>query len=412
MKILVVAYAFNPYLGSEPGVGWAIVEHLSKRHDVWVITDIHNKSSCDKAFREGIIPTNVHLRFLRQKSLCSKNRFIAHLQSWMNYSSFNRYVLDEALAWHEENNFDLCHQVTIASWRMPSNLWKLPIPFVWGPIGGAGFIPYSFRTVLSRKAKLFELVRDLTGRFSIKSKSFKHCMKNAAVVIAANQNLIRPLRGNLAFNKLPVTSMSKQSILRLNRPSSFLKVTDSRLRLFAGGNMEGRKGISIALRALALCACEGMNFRYIVAGDGPEIPSLRQLAISLKISDRVVFCSGFSGDDYCKALWDSDVYFLPSLRETMGMTLVEAILAGCYPLVANTSAQGEIVKMAGGIAVDLTSVESTIKDLAKSLLWCDLHRDELFTLGEPIRQNVSNYIDSERVQREFDRIYDLAIQLQ
>src|SRR4029453_12500088 len=138
MKILVSAFACDPYRGSEPGVGWSAVCRIANHHEVFVIADIHNREGWERGEREGLIPANVKVRFLRERDSCSNNRFIAHLQSWMHYATFNRLVLAAAEAWHREEHFDLCHQVTIASWRMPSPLWKLPMPFVWGPIGGAG----------------------------------------------------------------------------------------------------------------------------------------------------------------------------------------------------------------------------------------------------------------------------------
>ena len=182
MKILVSAYACNPYGGSEPGVGWAAVCRISLNHDVWVLADIHNREGWDKAAREGVIPPNVQVRFLRDRSRCSSNRFIAHLQSWLNYASFNRQVLAAAEAWHREIGFELCHQVTIAAWRMPSPLWQLPIPFVWGPIGGAGYIPPAFRSMLSPAARLFEKARDINTAIASRSPAFKKCITNTAVV--------------------------------------------------------------------------------------------------------------------------------------------------------------------------------------------------------------------------------------
>ena len=113
MKILAVGYACNPYGGSEPGVGWTAVCRIARKNDVFVLTDIHNKPGWDRATEEGIIPANIKVRFLRDRSACSANRLIAHIQSWLNYRAFNRLVLKEAEAWQKKENFDLCHQVTI-----------------------------------------------------------------------------------------------------------------------------------------------------------------------------------------------------------------------------------------------------------------------------------------------------------
>ena len=38
--------------------------------------------------------------------------------------------------------FDLVHQLTFVGFRFPGHLWKLGIPFVWGPIGGLENTPW------------------------------------------------------------------------------------------------------------------------------------------------------------------------------------------------------------------------------------------------------------------------------
>ena len=198
MKILISAYACDPYQGSEPGVGWAAVCRIARRHEVFVLTDDHNRAGWERAGKEGIIPAGVQVRLLQRHRGYSENRLVARMQSWLSYAAFTRRVMDAAADWHREEGFDLCHHVTIAAWRMPTPLWQLPIPLVWGPIGGAGYIPPAFRSMLSPVARGFECVRDLHSGFTSRSRAFRDCMVRAAVVIAANEEtelFLKPFRG-------------------------------------------------------------------------------------------------------------------------------------------------------------------------------------------------------------------------
>lgn len=411
MKILVSAYACDPYLGSEPGVGWAGVCRIARSHEVFVLTGDRNRAGWEKAAAEQQIPQNIHARFLRHCEPYSENRLIARLQSWFYYWQFNRLVLKAAEEWHREECFDLCHQLTIAAWRMPSPLWRLPIPFVWGPIGGAGYIPPEFRSMLSLSARCFERARDLSTFVSSHSRAFRNCMQNAAVVIAANEEteaFLQPYRGGRPVLRLPVTSLSAEMVRQFKRPAS-AKTASGPLKLFAGGNMEGRKGVCLALRALAVVASKGVDFHYTVAGGGPEIASLQALATQLKLSDKVEFHPGFQGEDYRRALWNADVYFLPSFRETMGMTMVEAMLAGCYAVVADTSAQGEIVRLAGGAAVPVTTMDELVGGLADAVLWCHTHREELGNIAAQTIPIIVENFSAERYDRVIEATYQTAI---
>lgn len=407
MKILVSGYACDPYGGSEPGVGWTAVTRIAKEHDVCVLTDIHNKKGWERGYAEGLVPANIKVRFLRERSACSENRLIAHIQSWLNYRDFTSKVLVAAREWHAEESFDLCHQVTIAGWRMPSPLWKLPIPFVWGPIGGAGYIPPAFRKMLSPSARLFEGARDLNSWWAARSKAFRDCIRETSVVFAANEeteNFLKPFRGGKPLVRLPIVSISEEKAAAFRRPEG-RDANEGPLKLFAGGNMEGRKGLSVALRALAKASERGLDYRYTIAGGGPEISSLRTLADDLGISAKVNFHPGFKGPDYIAALQDHHIYFLPSFRESTPVTLLEAYLAGCYPVVADTSAQGEIVRLAGGTAVPLTDLDGLAEGLADALLACDADRARLKTENEKSLAILAEYFHSGRYDREIAAAY-------
>jgi len=410
MKILVSAYACNPYGGSEPGVGWTAVCRIARRHDVFVIADIHNKERWERGRREGIIPPNVQARFLRDRSACSENRFVAHIQSWLNYASFNRQVLQAALAWHAQEKFDLCHQVTIATWRMPSPLWRMPIPFVWGPVGGAGYIQPEFRSILSWSARCFEIARNINSAHTLRSRAFRQCIGNASVVLAANEEtetLLLPHRGSKPLLRLPIASLPQDKVARLLRPPC--PPSDGPLRCFAGGNMIGSKGLSLALRALALAAHKGVDFHYIIAGGGPEIEAMKRLANDLGISSYVEFHEGFRGQDYIDALHHADVYLLPSFREGTPVTLLEACLAGCYAVVADVSAQGEIVRMAGGHAVSAADIDAMIEGLADALCWCAANRQALTSLTRDTAEKIATAFSSERYDEVVEDAYRIAL---
>ena len=411
MRVLVSAYACDPSLGSEPGVGWTAVCRIARQHDVWVLSHARHEEGWEKARTEGKVPANVTVRFLGDNRPWLENRFLAHLQSWKSYSDFSGIVLDAAQAWHREIGFDLCHQVTIATWRVPSPLWKLPVPFVWGPIGGGGYIPPAFRPMLSPLARGFELARDFNSSRALRAKAFQECIANSAVVFAANEEtelLLKPHRGNRPLVKLPIASIPPEKVERFRGLET--RKSEGPLRLFAGGNMEGRKGVSLALRALAKVAAAGIDFRYTVAGGGPEVPALVKLTKDLGLSDRVEFHPGFSGQAYVSALQATDVYFLPSFRESTPVTLLEAYLAGCYPVVADTSAQGEIVRMAGGSAVPVTTMDQLIDGLAASIIDTARRRAELPAMSAEALKKLIAYFDSARYDQAIADAYRIAME--
>ena len=57
-KILITAYAVNPYKGSEDGTGWNISREIAKSHKAIVITRKNNIPHIEKYLLEN--PTEVH----------------------------------------------------------------------------------------------------------------------------------------------------------------------------------------------------------------------------------------------------------------------------------------------------------------------------------------------------------------
>jgi glycosyltransferase involved in cell wall biosynthesis len=371
MKILISAIACEPGSGSEAKVGWDAIKALSERHQCHVITHSVYRESIEAAQASGeAASATFHYHGALYK--WHRNRLLARLQSWRIYMAWQSDLLRVAQELHKQHAFDLAHHLTYATWRVASPLWEMPVPFVWGPIGGAGRMPSGFRSILSPTARLFEAARDASTWIASHRTDFLACVRRSAVVIAANEeteHFIRKYRGTRRLIRLPAVFFSDAQIQSLKRSESGAREVQ-KLRIFAGGNIIGSKGITLALRALAKAKQQGLCFVYTIAGGGPDVQKLKHVAQQLDLAGDVVFHDGLTGDAYRAALKASDIYLMPSFRETAGITMLEAILAGCYPIVAGTSATGEVVRAAGGHAIALTNTEAMVSDICDALLWC------------------------------------------
>ena len=145
-KILVSTYACNPYKGSEEGVGWGWVRTISKYHELYVIAAAYHRRDIEKALsNDPALSAHVHFFYVPHKPwhyLPTRGwKFIENsiFKPIMNYAyrlwQRDAYALAKEL--HGQYHFDLVHQITYVGFRFPGHLWKLDIPFVWGPIGGS-----------------------------------------------------------------------------------------------------------------------------------------------------------------------------------------------------------------------------------------------------------------------------------
>jgi glycosyltransferase involved in cell wall biosynthesis len=104
------------------------------------------------------------------------------------------------------------------------------------------------------------------------------------------------------------------------------------------------------LRAWALASAELGDRQLAVVGAGQKAyaDSLRSLAVDLGISSDVVFVGGIPLEETVHFYRAADVFVYPSLNETFGLPILEAMACGCPVVTSDTSAMPET---AGGAAI-------------------------------------------------------------
>jgi teichuronic acid biosynthesis glycosyltransferase TuaC len=118
------------------------------------------------------------------------------------------------------------------------------------------------------------------------------------------------------------------------------------------GNLVARKRHADVIGALAILRERHPEIRYVIAGDGPERDSLRALARSLGVEQRVQLRGRLPPDQAVAAGRSGSLFVLPSLAEAFGVAYVEAMAAG-VPAIGCRGEDGpeEIAAAGGGIAL-------------------------------------------------------------
>lgn len=325
----------------------------------------------------------------------------------------NRLLLPYAQSLHARERFDIAHHVTISSWRLPSPLWRLNVPLIWGPLGGGEEIPKNFREILSPAARAFEIFRMLTARLTAISPKLRNCASHAAISLAANSETAMLLTklGARRVEKLSPAFFSQDAIARLSSHLSTKNYTGP-LEIFSGGSLEGRKGVSLALHALAALKKEGLRFRYRLGGHGAEGTFLKSLAQKLGLGpEDVIFSPGYSGSEYENVLHQSHVYLLPSLRENAGLTMMEAMLAGAVPVITNLGGPGEIVTKECGFVLDASTPGVLIEEIKSALRHLYRNRDSCQKFGQAASARIANDYSAEAYLKAIKWIQSMVVQV-
>jgi glycosyltransferase involved in cell wall biosynthesis len=93
--------------------------------------------------------------------------------------------------------------------------------------------------------------------------------------------------------------------------------------------LQRQKGVDLALRGFARWSRGGSHSRYLVVGSGPEGESLKELACSLGLEERVHFIGSVSRNEVPEYLRAADVFLFTTLhREGLPLNVLEAAGVG------------------------------------------------------------------------------------
>jgi hypothetical protein len=117
------------------------VREIAKYHEVWVLTrPDESKEIIEAELDRNPIP-NLHFVYFTlpfwQDSRCwgESGGMQTHYYLWQ----IQAYFVARRL--HAQIGFDVIHHVTFVKYSSPSFLSLLPVPFVWGPVGGGESAP-------------------------------------------------------------------------------------------------------------------------------------------------------------------------------------------------------------------------------------------------------------------------------
>lgn len=114
--------------------------------------------------------------------------------------------------------------------------------------------------------------------------------------------------------------------------------------IFYVGRLVREKGVQVLLDAAPEILAHHPQAKFVIAGKGPYLDSLKHQAALLGIANRVYF-TGYISDETRNSLYSwADVAVFPSLYEPFGIVALEAMAARTPVVVADSGGLGEIVR--------------------------------------------------------------------
>ena len=377
MKVLISAFACQPNRGSDYGVGWAWATKLAKMgHEVWVITWSNNQPQIERELKTNSV-SNLHFVYCKDATwVCKAYQFVGAIRIplgsavvW-NFSctwwQWDAYQLAKSL--HEEIVFDVVHHVTNTSVRRCSFMGFLNIPFIFGPLAGGVKAPLSLRKGYPFIGKFIDSIRDFNNSL-VKFDPLMHLSFAKATKIYCDSKPTQALIPKLYQDKSEVLfSMPSYEISQSDRLVENSTVKDFFQVLFVGRFLYW-KGIHLGLQAFARLHDKFPNSRFTLIGKGPQADWLQRLSEQLGIEKAVDWIPWMEQKELDSIYIQHDVLLFPSLHDSGGMVVIEALSKGLPTICLDLGGPGTIVDETCGqvVKTNKLSEERVVRSLGNAL---------------------------------------------
>lgn len=397
MNYLISAYSVNPYKGSEDSIGWNWVLQYEKNYKKGDRIILLTKKFNEKDTRRGLKEFNIqHVELIIVDVPDALNWFRE------KHSAFHHmyYILWQHWAWlwvkHSGIRFDVIHHVTMNDYRIPSELYKAKgAKVIWRPMGGAQVTPKPLKVY--EKNQLVASFREFVNKSCSWNPFYKKALRSYYKIYCINNETQKQI-SCIVGKDVPL--MPELALRDEYKNLPIRKGKNDILKIVFVGRLIGKKGIAFLVDALSLMPTD-MDWELLIFGDGDDRALIEKQIADSGIGKKVKLMGNRPLNQIAEAYQQADVFVLPSLRETSGNVLLEA-MAYAVPIVAFDTSFCRLLKEVDcGVFINTEQALDNIKeDYCKAIVTLGQDKE----LAKQMGLNGYKYVNSKLTWDEKYRI--------
>lgn len=345
MKLLYIAYSCSPVRGSEDRIGWMLPLTMAQHHEVSVLTREERRREIEAYCHDHPVPVRF---FYVDTPAASKELFRGSAYS-LRLNLWHRRALPVAKELCSREGIDLIHQITPVEFRSIGDYGCVETAkFVCGPVGGGEYIPKKLwhYAAGSLPEELARFVLNLAARCRLKRRGI---LRRCDGLLFANRETAQWLRPvlpeGISMGIYPEVGIGTVQIC----PETADRNGDC--VILAASRLIRRKGHALLLDALAELKRD-CSWKLLIAGEGPMEKSLRRRCAALGLSDRVTFLGRVPFEKMEQLYSAAHLLVMPSLRETTGSIVPEAMARGIPVVTMSRFGAGALLRDDAGWGYD------------------------------------------------------------
>ena len=362
-KIFVSAYACEPGLGSEIGVGWHWVLEMSKHFELWVLTRESNRPTIEPWIAQHPEFAGIHFLYF---DLPKWARFWKKgMRGVRTYYNIWQYCTNSIVKrTMRENGIKVFHHLTYGN-----VLWKVSTYgrkqfFVWGPVGGLETIPAEFSRHYSRKSRIIEWVRRMAIKMLPINIGFRKRCKSADLILCKTEITRDLVPAKHRGRAVLFTDVAVEKETTINTTNS-----DSRdnIEFITVGRLDAWRGFDLVIESFARVAKKNKNMRLTIVGKGADKARLTGIVESYGLQEQVTFAGKVSMKEYYSRLAAADVVVNASLKEGAVTVSFDTMAMGKPLICLDTTGYTRYFSNEYAVVIPRTGREEVITNLATAM---------------------------------------------
>lgn len=354
MNILIQAWACSPDKGGEYGVSWGWISKLDKKvgkdDRIYVLSYTLKESQIQESNLKHVQLINVN-RLNRIKFLEGSLLYYT-LWQIMSFETIKRTKI----------KFDIIHVYSLSDFRQPGYWYKFKDAItVFGPVGGGQDCPVSLRQY-DDSSQYFRRFINLIYKIN---PIFLGVIRKYSKVYACNYETAKYLPNSEILIDVPLEDTLKNIRIEPRHSEKTL--------VLSCGRLLNKKGWMMLIDIIHLIP-ESEKIEVHIYGEGPMRHKINLRIIELGLQDRIILKGYIPHHQMTYIYQQADIFILPSLRESGGSVLIEAMAHG-LPIVALDMAMSSILKTVNaGIFINTNQNKNEIITGFSEAI-CKLHND-------------------------------------
>lgn len=299
-----------------------------------------------------------------------------------------------------EHNIDIVHEPIPVSPKVPSLMFSVGAPVVIGPMNGGMEYPPAFPDYQGRLATVMV---NQGRRFSNLFNRLLPGKLKAETLLVANERTRQALPAGVGGKVIELVE-NGVDLSVWNSTDLAAKQPKPTVRFVFVGRLVDWKAVDLLLEAFKPVADETGAVLEII-GNGAERAALEAQAARLELQGNVIFVGWLSQDECAVKLQQADALVLPSLYESGGAVVLEAMAMGLPAIATKWGGPTDYLDSSCGILVEPASREVLIQGLTEAMLKLARSPELRQQMGLAGQERIRQHFDWERKADQMLEIY-------